>query len=71
MKRINEYKKLFDIQQDIELIELKTKYKRLVKTWHPDKFQDENQKLIAEIFTTAMINVGRKGDKLLMVITFW
>ena len=42
MKRINEYKKLFDIQQDIELIELKTKYKRLVKTWHPDKFLEGN-----------------------------
>jgi DnaJ-class molecular chaperone len=42
MKRINEYKKLFDIQQDIELIELKTKYKRLVKSWHPDKFLEGN-----------------------------
>lgn len=36
--------------------------KQYLKEIHPDKFQDENQKLIAEIFTTAMINVGRKGD---------
>lgn len=40
MKRINEYKKLFDIQEDIELKGLKTSYKRLVKEWHPDKFQE-------------------------------
>lgn len=40
MKRINEYKKLFDVQEEIELKGLKTSYKRLVKEWHPDKFQE-------------------------------
>lgn len=40
MKRINAYKKLFDIQDEIQLTTLKSTYKKLVKEWHPDKFQD-------------------------------
>jgi len=40
MKRINEYKKLFGIEREIELKTLKTSYRNLVKEWHPDKFQD-------------------------------
>jgi curved DNA-binding protein CbpA len=40
MKRINEYKKLFSIDQDIDLKTLKTTYRNLVKEWHPDKFDD-------------------------------
>ena len=39
MKRINEYKKLFGVENDIELKALKTSYRNLVKEWHPDKFQ--------------------------------
>ena len=39
MKRINEYKKLFNIEQDMSLKTLKSTYRQLVKTWHPDKFQ--------------------------------
>lgn len=42
MKRINEYKKLFQVERDIELKELKTTYRNLVKEWHPDKFMDED-----------------------------
>ena len=38
MKRINQYKKLFEIEKDIDLKLLKTKYRNLVKEWHPDKF---------------------------------
>jgi len=40
MKRINEYKKLFQIENEINLSELKSTYRSLVKQWHPDKFQD-------------------------------
>lgn len=40
MKRINEYKKLFNVEQDIDLKNLKTTYRNLVKEWHPDKFQE-------------------------------
>ena len=36
--------------------------KKYLKEIHPDKFQDTDKKLIAEIFTTAMITVGKKGD---------
>lgn len=39
MKRINEYKKLFGVENEIELKALKTSYRNLVKEWHPDKFQ--------------------------------
>ena len=40
MKRINEYKKLFGVESEIELKALKKSYRNLVKEWHPDKFQD-------------------------------
>ncbi len=40
MKRINEYKKLFGVENDIELKFLKKSYRNLVKEWHPDKFQN-------------------------------
>jgi hypothetical protein len=42
MKRINEYKKLFNIEKEINLKELKTTYRNLVKEWHPDKFQESD-----------------------------
>lgn len=42
MKRINEYKKLFQIENEIDLAALKLTYRKLVKKWHPDKFQDED-----------------------------
>ncbi|MGE5394957.1 MAG: KTSC domain-containing protein [Candidatus Saccharibacteria bacterium] len=44
MKRINEYKKLFNIDQDIDLKTLKTTYRTLVKEWHPDKFNDDDER---------------------------
>lgn len=44
MKRINEYKKLFNVESSIDLKELKKTYRDLVKEFHPDKFQDEAQK---------------------------
>lgn len=40
MKRVNEYKKLFSVEQEIDLKQLKTNYRNLVKQWHPDKFQE-------------------------------
>ena len=44
MKRIIEYRKLFDIQQEFELAELKVKYRNLIKEYHPDKIQDDEQR---------------------------
>jgi curved DNA-binding protein CbpA len=43
MKRINEYKKLFNVEKEIDLKELKTSYRNLVKEWHPDKFQETDE----------------------------
>ena len=40
MKRINEYKKLFGVEKEVELKSLKKSYRNLVKEWHPDKFQN-------------------------------
>ena len=40
MKRIIEYRKLFDVARDADLNELKNVYRKLVKQWHPDKFQE-------------------------------
>lgn len=41
MKRINEYKKLFGVEKEIDLTILKKTYRDLVKQWHPDKFQND------------------------------
>ena len=57
MKRINEYKKLFGIEQDMSLKTLKSTYRDLVKEWHPDKFQDDNPlKAEAEIMGQKIID---------------
>lgn len=56
MKRINQYKKLFNVEGSIDLKELKTTYRGLVKQWHPDKFQDEEKKAVAEIESTKIID---------------
>jgi DnaJ-class molecular chaperone len=42
MKRISAYKKLFEVENTIELKAIKTSYRNLVKAWHPDKFQDDD-----------------------------
>ncbi len=56
MKRIKQYKKLFHIEGAIDLKELKTTYRNLVKEWHPDKFQDEVKKAEAEEISTEIID---------------
>jgi len=44
MKRINQYKKLFGVEKEIDLKTLKTTYRNLIKEWHPDKFQESDTK---------------------------
>ncbi|MEQ8413964.1 MAG: KTSC domain-containing protein [Imperialibacter sp.] len=44
MKRINEYRKLFNAEADTDLKQLKSTYRNLVKEWHPDKFQQDDEK---------------------------
>ena len=49
MKKIVDYRKLLGVNETAELLELKTIYRGLMKTWHPDKFQDNHEgKLEAE-----------------------
>jgi len=57
MKRINEYKKLFSVENEIDLKELKSTYRGLVKQWHPDKFQEgDEQKEEAELKSRQIID---------------
>jgi len=57
MKRVNEYKKLFSVEADINLKELKKTYRGLVKEWHPDKFQDGDDKAVeAELMSRQIID---------------
>ncbi|MHB0754026.1 KTSC domain-containing protein [Polaribacter sp. M15] len=56
MKRIKQYKKLFNVEGAINLKELKSSYRNLVKEWHPDKFQDEAKKAEAEDVSTNIID---------------
>lgn len=46
MKRVNEYKKLFQVDKEIDLKQLKTTYRNLVKEWHPDKFQEGDERQV-------------------------
>jgi len=46
MKRINEYKKLFSVEEETDLKQLKKTYRNLVKEWHPDKFQAGDEKAL-------------------------
>lgn len=60
MKRINASKKLFNIEGTIDLKELKTTYRGLIKEWHPDKFLDEDKKEEA----------GEKSQKIIEAYSF-
>ena len=49
MKKIVDYRKLLGVQEDAELQELKSVYRGMMKTWHPDRFHDNPEgKLEAE-----------------------
>ncbi len=57
MKRITAYKKLFNVSGEIDLKELKSTYRALVKEWHPDKFQAGDPKASeAEIRSQEIID---------------
>ena len=56
MKRINEYKKLYKVEKEIDLKEIKSTYRNFVKEWHPDKFQDPQKKIEAEAVTIKIID---------------
>jgi DnaJ-class molecular chaperone len=48
MKKVADYRKLLGVEKNVTLSELKSIYRTLMKDWHPDKFQNEAEKLAAE-----------------------
>lgn len=57
MKRVKEYKTLFNVTGDIDLKDIKKTYRNLVKEWHPDQFQNDEAKLKeAELKGTQIID---------------
>lgn len=56
MKKIVDYRKLLGVDKNVELQELKTVYRTLMKNWHPDKFTESPEnKLEAEEKSKAII----------------
>ena len=58
MKRINAYKKLFEVDGEIDLGELKKNYRKLVKEWHPDKHVIDDAKAVEAEEMTRQITDG-------------
>lgn len=57
MKRINDYKKMFGVEKEVDLKQLKTTYRNLVKEWHPDKFLKGDEKAMeAELMSRKIID---------------
>ena len=48
MKKIVDYRKLLGVQEDTGLQELKSVYRALMKTWHPDRYPDETRGMAEE-----------------------
>ena len=44
MKRVKEFKKMFEVEGALDLKQLKKQYRNLVKEWHPDKFPNGGEK---------------------------
>ncbi|GAB3936833.1 KTSC domain-containing protein [Mucilaginibacter myungsuensis] len=44
MKKIIDYRKLLGVTKEASLEDLKKTYRSLMKTWHPDKFNDDAEK---------------------------
>ena len=55
MKRITEFRKLYGADRSTSLAEMKITYRKLVKEYHPDKFQDEAKKAEVEEFSKKVI----------------
>ncbi|TBO44771.1 KTSC domain-containing protein [Pedobacter kyonggii] len=55
MKKIVDYRKLLSVDKNAELKELKSVYRTLMKDCHPDKFQQEEEKLDAEARSKEII----------------
>jgi DnaJ-class molecular chaperone len=58
MKRIGEYRKLFNVTPETDLKQLKTTYRNLVKEWHPDKFQEGDERAAEAAIKSQQITDG-------------
>jgi KTSC domain/DnaJ domain len=47
MKKIDNYRRLLNVTKEVELKDLKSVYRNLMKDCHPDKFQDNEQEKVA------------------------
>ena len=61
MKKIVDYRKLLNVDEAAELKELKTVYRSLMKTWHPDKFNDNE---------TLKLEAGEKSKTIIEAYHF-
>jgi len=56
MKKIEAHRKLLGVTKDAALSELKSVYRNMMKDWHPDKFQDDDEaKTAAETKSKTII----------------
>jgi len=55
MKKIVEARKLLNVDKNVELGQLKSIYRGLMKEWHPDKFQVEEERHQAEVKSKEVI----------------
>lgn len=55
MKKIADYRKLLGVDKTAELKDLKSIYRNLMKDFHPDKFQEEEERLAAEAKSKEII----------------
>ncbi|SOD18068.1 KTSC domain-containing protein [Pedobacter xixiisoli] len=55
MKKIADYRKLLSVDKNAELKDLKSVYRTLMKDFHPDKFQEEEDRLNAEAKSKEII----------------
>ena len=55
MKKIADYRKLLGVDKSAELKDLKSTYRTLMKDFHPDKFQEEEERLAAEAKSKEII----------------
>ena len=55
MRKIADYRKLLSVDKNAELKDLKSIYRTLMKDFHPDKFQEEQDRLDAEAKSKEII----------------
>jgi curved DNA-binding protein CbpA len=55
MKKVHEYRKILEVTKVATLQELKTAYRNAMKTYHPDRVQEEDKKVELEEISKDLI----------------